>query len=130
MAHHKLTGGNITEAGRLQIPLTSFYIGIEPSVIRLLDRTTRFFIKVKGKPVLAIMSRLLGRLLPTGEVITYQQAADFIDAISVLENTEITVGPCSTIYTKRDWCHPFLPVCTQRDGHMFYATVIRRYAFQ
>jgi len=94
MAHHKLTGGNLMEAGRLQIPLTSFYIGIEPSVIRLLDKTTRFFVKVKGRPVLAILSRLLGRLLPTGEVITYEQATDFIDAISVLENTEITVGPC------------------------------------
>ena len=94
MAHHKLTGGDLTEAGRLQIPLTSFYIGIEPHVIRLLDKTTRFFIKVKGRPVLAILSRILGRFLPTGEVITYQQATDFIDAISVLENTEITVGPC------------------------------------
>lgn len=94
MAHHKLTGGKLEEAGKLQIPLTSFYIRIEPWVIRTLDRTTRFFLKVRGRPILIVLSRLLGRFLPTGEVITLDQATDFIDAISVLENTEITVGPC------------------------------------
>lgn len=30
----------------------------------------------------------------TAEVVTLDRAEDFIDAISVLENTEIAVGPC------------------------------------
>jgi len=95
MAHHKLTGGKLEEAGKLQIPLTSFYIRIEPRiVIPILDATLRFFLKVRGRPILMVLSRLLGRFLPTGEVITVEQATDFIDAISVLENTEIAVGPC------------------------------------
>lgn len=94
MAHHKLTGGKLEEAGKLQIPLTSFYIRIEPWVIRTLDKTTRFFLKVRGRPILIVLSRLLGRFLPTGEVITLERAKDFIDAISVQEKPEITVFGC------------------------------------
>lgn len=93
MAHHKLSGGELAEAGRIQIPLTSFYIRIEPTIIRLLDRTTRLFLKVKARPILKVLARVLS-FLPTGEVVTLEQAKDFIDAISVLENAEIAVGPC------------------------------------
>ena len=93
MAHHKLTTGGLEEAGRIQVPLTSFYVRIEPWVIRTLDRTLRFFLKVRGRPVLMVLSRLLS-FLPTGEIVTLEQATGFIDAISVQENSEITVGPC------------------------------------
>ena len=93
MGHHKLTRGGLEEAGRVQVPLTGFYIAIEPWIIRTLDRTLRFFLKVRGRPVLMALSRLLS-FLPTAEVITVEQATDLIDAISGLENTEITVGPC------------------------------------
>ena len=94
MAHHKLTTGGLEEAGRIQIPLTSFYVKIEATVvIPILDATLRFFLKVRGRPVLMVLSRLLS-FLPTAEVITVEQATGFIDAISGLEKTEITVGPC------------------------------------
>ena len=93
MSHHKLTKGGLEEAGRLQIPLTSFYVRIEPTVIRVLDRTVRFFLRVRGRPVLRVLSRLLS-FLPTAEVITVDQAIDFIDAIAARDGAEITVGPC------------------------------------
>ncbi len=94
MSHHKLTRGGLEESGRIQVPLTSLYIRIEPWLIRTLDRTLRFFLKVRARPVLWLLSRLLGPFLPTAEVITVGQAKDFIDAISDLGKTEITVGPC------------------------------------
>ena len=93
MAHHKLTRGGLEKAGRIQVPLTSFYVRIEPWVIRMLDRTLRFFLKVRARPILMALSRLLS-FLPTGEIVTLEQATDFIDSISVQENSEITVGPC------------------------------------
>jgi NAD-dependent dihydropyrimidine dehydrogenase PreA subunit len=93
MAHHKFTRGGLERAGRTQIPLTSFYIGIEPLVIRTLDRTLRFFLKIRARPVLMVLSRLLS-FLPTGEVMTTEQATDFMDAMQRLGNSEITVGPC------------------------------------
>ena len=93
MAHHKLTAGGLEKAGRIQVPLTSFYVRIEPWVIRTLEMTLRFFLKVRGRPILAVLSRLLS-FLPTGEVATAEQTLDFIDAISGLENGQITVGPC------------------------------------
>ena len=93
MAHHKVKDGGLVEVGRMQIPLTSFYIRIEFWIIRMLDRTTRFFLKVRGRPILQVLSRLLS-FLPTAEVVTLERTMDFIDAISDLENTEITVGPC------------------------------------
>ena len=93
MAHHKLKGGELAESWKIQIPLTSFYVRIEPTVIRVLDIVLRFFLKVRAKPVLQVLSRLLS-FLPTAEVITVQQATDFIDALSAHGDVEITVGPC------------------------------------
>jgi len=93
LSHHKLTKGGLEEVGRLQIPLTSFYVRIEPTVIRMLDRTVRLLLRLRGRPVLKVLSRLLS-FLPTAEVITVDQAIDFIDAIAGHDGAEITVGPC------------------------------------
>ena len=94
MAHHRPKNGGLAEVGPIQLFLTTLYAKYEIPILKLLDATTRFFLKVKLRPVLWVLSRLLGRFLPTAEVVTRQQATDFIEAISGLENTEIAVGPC------------------------------------
>jgi len=94
MAHHLVKGGELAEAGRIQLLLQTLYARYEPLILRVLDATLRFFLKVKGRFILIVLARLLNRFLPTGEVVTLQQATDFIDAISGLENAQIAVGPC------------------------------------
>jgi NAD-dependent dihydropyrimidine dehydrogenase PreA subunit len=94
MAHHKVKNGELVRAGRIQVMVDNFYSRNEPMILRVLDATTRFFVKVRAKPILGLLSRLLGFVLPTGEVVTAERAIDFIDAISVLDKTEIAVGPC------------------------------------
>ncbi len=94
MAHHKMTGGGLAPVGRIQLLLHTLYARYEPLILKVLDATLRFFLKVRGRPILVLLSRLLGRFLPTGEVVTVERATDFIDAISGLENTQIAVGPC------------------------------------
>lgn len=95
MAHHKVKDGGLVEAGRIQILLHSLYARCEPLILKLTDRLlkTRFLSEGRGRPVLKATARLLS-FLPSAEVVTLEQAADFVDAISVLENTEIAVGPC------------------------------------
>jgi NAD-dependent dihydropyrimidine dehydrogenase PreA subunit len=94
VAHHKIKNGEIIEAGRLQVAVDSFFAKNEPTILRVLDATTRFFLKIRARPVLMLLSRLLGAAIPTGEVVTTRRAIDFIDAISARGNTEIAVGPC------------------------------------
>jgi len=94
MSYHKVKNGKLVPAGRMQVLVDSFYVRNEPAIIRVLDATTRFFVKMRARPVLWLLSRLMGMVLPTGEVVTTERAVSFIDAISVLDKTEITVGPC------------------------------------
>lgn len=94
MAHHRPKNGELVEVGPVQSTLTFLYAKYEIPILRLLDTTTRMLIRIKGRPVLWVLSRILGTFLPTAEVVTHEQAADFIDAISGLENTQIAVGPC------------------------------------
>jgi ferredoxin len=91
---HKVDRSKLVPAGRFQVMVDSFYARNEPMIIRVLDATTRFFVKVRARPVLWVLSRLMGAVLPTGEVVSTERAIDFIDAISELEKTEIAVGPC------------------------------------
>jgi len=94
MAHYHLKYGELVEAGRTQLLVHTLYARYEPWILKMLDGTLRFFSRVRGRPILWVLSRTLGRILPTGEVISVGQATDFIDAISVLEKAEIAVGPC------------------------------------
>lgn len=94
MTYHKLRNGKLVPAGRFQVMVDTFYVRNEPAIIRVLDATTRFFLRVRARPVLWLLSRVIGTVLPTGEVVTTERAVAFIDAISVLEKTEIAVGPC------------------------------------
>jgi ferredoxin len=94
VASHKVKNGKLAPAGRIQVKLDNFYARNEPTIIRVLDATTRFFVKIRARPVLWLLSRLMGTVLPTGEVVTTGRALSFIDAISVLDKTEIAVGPC------------------------------------
>lgn len=94
VAHHRTIKGELIEAGSNQLWLHSFYAKHEPWVLKILDGTLRFFLKVRLRPILWALSRLLGHLLPTGEVITTKQATDLIDTISSNGNSEIAIGPC------------------------------------
>jgi ferredoxin len=94
VAHHRPKNGGLVEVGPVQSTLTFIYATYESPILRLLDATTRLFLRLKGRPVLWVLSRVLGTFLPTAEVVTHEQASDFIDAISGLENTQIAVGPC------------------------------------
>jgi len=94
MAHYRPKNGELVEVGPIQLLLHTLYARYEPQIMRAVDGTLRFFLKVRGRPILWVLSRLLGRFLPTGEVVTVGQATDFIDAIAGLEKAEIAVGPC------------------------------------
>lgn len=94
MAHHKVKDGKLVPASRIQVMIDNFYARNEPMIIRVLDATTRLFVRLRAEPILKLLSRLLGLVLPTGEVVTTERALDFIDAVSVLDKTEIAVGPC------------------------------------
>ncbi|MGB3129901.1 MAG: hypothetical protein WBC11_09340, partial [Dehalococcoidia bacterium] len=91
MAHHRPKNGTLVEVGPIQMLLHTLYAKYEPLILRVLDGTLRFFLKVKGRPVLWVLSRLLGHFLPTGEVVSTKRATDLIDAISGLGNTQIAV---------------------------------------
>ena len=91
---HKVKNGKLVPAGRFQVTVDNFYARNEPVILRVLDATTRFFIKVRARPILWLLSRLIGSVLPTGEVVSTERAIGFIDAISGLDETEIAVGPC------------------------------------
>ena len=94
MAHHFVKDGELAEAGRLRIMLQSFYARNEPMILRFLDRLVRVrFLNNRGRPILKVLSRLLG-FLPTGEVVSTERALNFIDAISSLDEVDIAVGPC------------------------------------
>jgi ferredoxin len=94
VSHHKVRNGELVRAGRIQVIVDTFYAKNEPAIIRVLDATTRLFVRLRAKPILKLLSRLLGTVLPTGEVVTTERAVSFIDAISVLGKAEIAVGPC------------------------------------
>jgi ferredoxin len=83
------------EVGIIQFLLHSLYVRYEPFILRVLDRLLRihFLTEGRGKPISKVTARLLS-FLPTAEVVSLERAKDFIDAISVLENTEVAVGPC------------------------------------
>lgn len=72
MAHHRPKNGTLVEVGPVQLFLTTLYARYEIPILRVLDATTRFFVKVRGKPVLWVLSRLLGTFLPTAEVVTHR----------------------------------------------------------
>jgi Pyruvate/2-oxoacid:ferredoxin oxidoreductase delta subunit len=91
---HHPKDGKLEEVGRVQLFFQTLYARWEIPILRVLDVTTRFFVKIKAKPVLWVLSRILGAFLPTAEVATHKQALAFIDSISGLENTQIAVGPC------------------------------------
>jgi len=95
MAHHKVKDGGLAEVGAVQYLLHSLYARSEPLILRGFDRLikVRFLSEGRGKPVLRATARLLG-FFPTAEVVTVERAEGFIDAISVLQNSEIAVGPC------------------------------------
>jgi NAD-dependent dihydropyrimidine dehydrogenase PreA subunit len=95
MAHLKVKDGELAEVGRIQPLLHSLYARCEPLILKVFDRLIKigFLTEGRGKPILKAMARLLS-FLPTAEVVTLERAEDFIDAISVLENSEIAVGPC------------------------------------
>jgi len=94
VAHHKIKNSELIKAGKFQVAVDTFFARNEPMILRVLDATTRFFVKIRARPILMLLSRLLGTALPTGEVVTTERATDFIDALSALGNTEIAVGPC------------------------------------
>ena len=95
MAHHKIKDGELVEVGIIQPLLQSIYARWEPLILRTFDRLIRirFLTEGRGNPILKTMARLLS-FFPTAEVVTLDRAQDFIDAISVLDNAEIAVGPC------------------------------------
>ncbi len=94
MTFHKVRNGKLVPAGRFQVMVDNFYARNEPMILRVLDATTRFFLRLRARPVLMLLSRVIGSVIPTGEVVTTERAVNFIDAISVLDRTEIAVGPC------------------------------------
>jgi ferredoxin len=103
MAHHRPKKGRLAEVGPVQLFMTTLYAKYEIPILIMLDATTRLFVKIKAKPVLWVLSRLLGTCLPTAEVVTREQAIEFIDAISDLENTQIAVGPCMCQKALKKW---------------------------
>jgi hypothetical protein len=94
MAHRKVRDGELVRAGRVQVWVDSFYARNGSAILRVLDGTVRLFVRLRAKPVLRLLSRLLGVVLPTGEVVTTERALEFIDAMSALDKTEKAVGPC------------------------------------
>jgi len=95
MAHHKVKGGELAEVSMIQSLLQSLYARYEPLILRVFDRLIhiRFLTEARGNPILKAMARLLS-FFPTAEVVTLERAKGFIDATSVLQNTEMAVGPC------------------------------------
>ena len=94
MAHHKVVGSELGEAGRLQLWLQGLYARNEPWILRILDVTLRLFARLKAKPVLWVLARLIARFLPTAEVVTRERAVAPIDTLSALDHTGIALGPC------------------------------------
>jgi len=94
MAHHKVKDGELVEVGIIQPLIHSFYARYEPYILRAFERLIKIrFLTGRGRLILKASARLLS-FFPTAEVVTLERAEGFIDAISVLENMEIAVGPC------------------------------------
>ncbi len=49
MAHHKVENGKLVRASRIQVMIDNFYARNEPMILRVLDATTRFLLKVRGE---------------------------------------------------------------------------------
>ncbi|UCG83151.1 MAG: hypothetical protein JSW38_13460 [Dehalococcoidia bacterium] len=94
MAHHRSKNGELVEVGQIQLLLQTVFAKNELNIIRVLDRTTRLLSKLKGRPILGVLSRVIGRFFSTAEVVTVERAIDFIDAISDMDAAEIALGPC------------------------------------
>jgi len=94
MAHHKVKDGELAEVGIVQPLIQSLYARYEPFILRVFDRLIKIrFLTGRGRPILKASARLLS-FFPTAEVVTLERAEGFIDAISILENAEIAIGPC------------------------------------
>lgn len=95
MAHRKVKDGELVEAGAIQILLESLWIRIAGLAVWVIDRLLiRYLNNRFGRPILWVIARTFEHLIDTGEVVTLERAKAFIDAISVLENSQIAVFPC------------------------------------
>jgi NAD-dependent dihydropyrimidine dehydrogenase PreA subunit len=94
MSHYRVQGGQLVEAGTLQIWLESMWLRIVGLAVRVFDKLIRYLNNRFGKPVLWLIARALERLIDTGEVVSLERAKAFIDAISVPGNSQIIVAPC------------------------------------
>lgn len=83
------------EAGTIQTILLSLFLRNTSIIFVLFDRLMRTrFLNEGGKPILGAIARMFS-FLPTAEVVSVDRAMQFIDAVSILEDTEIALGPCA-----------------------------------
>ena len=94
MGHHKVKDGELVEAGAIQIWLQSLWARTVGLAVWVFDKLIRYLNNRFGRPILWLIARALDHLIDTSEVVTVERAKDFIDAISGLENPEITVFGC------------------------------------
>ena len=95
MAHYKVKDGELVEAGAIQILLESLWIRIAGLAVWVIDKLLLRYLNNRfGRPILWVIAWALKHFIDTGEVVTLERAKDFIDAISVLENSQIAVFPC------------------------------------
>jgi len=95
VAHHRVKNGELVKASRFQVALGSLLHSVKHLNLRVFDAEIRLFSKLRAKPVLWAHSHLIASVRhPGGEMVTTERALDFIDAISVLDRSEIAVGPC------------------------------------
>lgn len=74
MSHHRAKDGELVRTGRIQVMLDTFYASNEPAIFRTLDATTRLFLKSRMRPILKLLSRLVGIVFSVGEVVTTERA--------------------------------------------------------
>ncbi len=95
MAHHLQFDDTLAKTGRIKIFLQGLYGKNEEWIIRGLDKILRIrYLNRGGKPVLRLLSRLLGLFMPTAEVVSYRNAVELLEALSHHGELEIAVGPC------------------------------------
>ena len=95
MAHYQVKDGELVEAGAIQIWLESLWLRVAGLAVWVIDKVLLRYLNNRfGRPILWVIARTLDHFLDTGEVVTLERAKEFIDAISVLENSQITVSPC------------------------------------
>lgn len=94
MAHYKLKDGELVEAGAIQIVLESLWLRLAGLACWVFDKLIDHLDNWFGRPILWVIARIFEHLLDTGEVVTLERAKAFIDAVSVLENSQIIVSPC------------------------------------